>query len=79
MSDITEIFISIIEEAPGIDMAEAEFSRLLEDDPALRKQYKEYCHEQGASERSAFTEFCEEYCSDRNSVWDSLNDYDNEE
>jgi len=68
MSDITEIFISIIEEAPGIDMAEAEFSRLLVDAPALRKQYKEYCHE-----------FCEEYCSDRNSVWDSLNDYDNEE
>ena len=46
MSDITEIFISIIEEAPGIDMAEAEFRRLLVDDPALRKQYKEYCHEQ---------------------------------
>ena len=79
MSDITEIFISIIEEAPGIDMTEAEFRRLLVDDPPLRKQYKEYCHEQGASERSAFTELCEDYCSDCNSVWDILNDSDNEE
>ncbi|MDE6156543.1 MAG: hypothetical protein K2K22_05565 [Muribaculaceae bacterium] len=79
MTDITEIFISIIEEAPGIDMAEAEFRRRLVDEPELRKQYKEYCREQGSSERSAFTEFCEDYCSTRNSVWDSLNDYDNQE
>lgn len=79
MKNITDLFISIIEEAPGIDIAESEFKRSLIDDPDLRRQYKEYCREQGTSERNGFIEFCEEYCADRNSVWDSLNDYDNEE
>lgn len=79
MDDITELFISIIEEAPSIDIAESEFKRSLIDDPDLRKAYKEYCRQQGTSEKHGFLDFCEEYCSDRNSVWDSLNDYDNEE
>lgn len=79
MNDITELFISIIEEAPSIDIAESEFKRSLIDAPDLRRAYKAYCREQGTSEKNGFIEFCEEYCSDRNSVWDSLNDYDNEE
>ena len=79
MEDITDIFVAIINEAPGIDMAEAEFKRTLVDDPELRKAYKEYCREQGTSEKNGFLEFCETYCHDQNSVWDSLSDYDNEE
>lgn len=79
MDDIIELFISTIKEAPSIDIAEAEFKRQLIDDPDLRKAYKEYCREQGTSEKNGFIEFCQEYCDDRNSVWDTLNDYDNEE
>ncbi|MBD5234179.1 MAG: hypothetical protein HDS65_08395 [Bacteroidales bacterium] len=79
MDDIKDLFISIIEEAPGIDIADSEFKKMLIDDPELRRKYKEYCREQGTSERNGFVEFCEEYCADRNSIWDSLNDYDNEE
>lgn len=78
-TDITEIFISILNEAPRLDIAEAEFKRRLVDDPELRKSYKEYCREQGSSERNGFTDFCEEYLADQNAMWDSLNDYDNEE
>ncbi len=79
MDNITDIFVSFIKEAPGIDTAESDFKRALIDDPELRRSYREYCREQGTSERNGFIEFCEEYCADRDSVWDSLSDYDNEE
>ena len=52
MDDIIELFISTIKEAPSIDIAEAEFKRQLIDDPDLRKAYKEYCNEQGTSEKN---------------------------
>lgn len=79
MEDITELFISIIEEAPGIDIAESQFKHSLIDNPELRKAYRAYCREQGTSEKNGFIEFCEAYCSERDSVWDSLNDYNDEE
>lgn len=78
MENITDIFISIINEAPGIDMAEAEFKRLLVDEPDLRRAYREYCREQHTSEKNGFIEFCEAYCGERDMVWESLNDYNDE-
>lgn len=79
MIDIEERFTAIIDEAPGIDIAESNFKQSLIDDPELRKAYKEYCREQGTSEKNGFIEFCEQYCSDRDEIWESLNDYDNME
>lgn len=79
MEDITELFISIIEDSPGIDIAESQFKQSLIDDPELRKAYREYCREVGTSEKNGFIEFCEEYCEGRNEIWDSLKDYNDEE
>lgn len=79
MDNITDIFVSIIEQSPGIDMAEAEFKRMLVDEPELRRSYREYCRELGTSERNGFIEFCETYCNERDSVWESLSDYNDEE
>lgn len=78
MDDIRDFFISIIKQSPGIDMAESEFKRALVDDPELKKAYRDYCREEGCSERNGFSDFCEEYYSEQDSVWDSLTDYDDE-
>ncbi len=79
MEDITELFVKIIKESPGIDMAEAEFKRTLVDDPELRRNYRNYCREVGTSEKNGFLDFCEEYMAGQDSVWESLNDFDNQE
>ncbi|MCH5220928.1 MAG: hypothetical protein J1F05_01165 [Muribaculaceae bacterium] len=79
MDNLTKIFESIINEAPSIDIAESEFKRMLVDDPELRRIYREYCREQGTSERNGFLEYCDAYCSERDMVWDVLNDYNDEE
>ncbi len=79
MEDITEFFISIIQQSHSADMAEATFRQALVDDPELRKSYREYCREQGNSERRGFLDFCNEYMDGQDEMWDTLNDYNDEE
>lgn len=76
MEDITALFNSIIEEAPSIDIAESEFKQKLIDDGDLKRAYRTYCREVGTSEKNGFIEYCEEYYSEKNEVWDNLNDFD---
>lgn len=74
--DITEYFISIIRDTHTLDMAETEFRRHLSDDEDLRKAYRNWCHENGTTEKRGFSDFCEEYLDGQNDVWNSLTDYD---
>ena len=77
--DITSFFITIIENTRGLDMAEAEFRRQLADDHDMRTAYRDWCEENGHSQRHGFTDFAEEYLESRESVWNALNDYDEDE
>ena len=77
MDDIRDIFIDVLNQAGGIDMAEAEFKKMIGADDELHRQYREWCRETGSSERMGFIDFCEEYLSERDEAWDSLNnDFD---
>ena len=57
MDELKGLFISIIEQAQSVDVAEAEFKRLLIDDPELRAGYREYCREVGSTEKNGFLDF----------------------
>ena len=74
--DITEYFNSLISQTGSIDMAEAAFKRAIAEDNELHTIYREWCHENGSSERNGFLDFCDEYMESQDSKWDSLNDYD---
>mgnify|MGYP000032951001 FL=1 len=75
--DITEVFHQVIQQAGSIDMAEAEFKKMVGEDDELHKLYRQWCHEVGSSERRGFLDFCEEYLDNQESIWDTLdNDYD---
>ncbi len=76
MDDITEIFNSIIRQAGSVDIAESEFKRMMHADPELRAQYRDWCHIVGSTEKRGFLDYCEEYITNQNDIWDSLNDYD---
>ncbi len=73
--DITQFFISLIEAHGSLDVAEAEFKRIVADDNELQAQYSEWCEENSYSERRGFSDFCEEYLEGRESIWDVLNEY----
>lgn len=78
MEDITELFQQLLNDFGGVDLAEAEFKRMIADDDELHAAYHEWCEETGHTERRGFLDYAEEYIDNQNSVWDTLNDdYDN--
>lgn len=79
MEDITDFFVHYIETTPSLDIAESEFKRSLIDDQELKAMYKQWCRERGTSEKNGFKDFCEEYMEEQDDVWNSLNDFDNQE
>ncbi len=77
-NDITQFFISLIESHGSLDVAEAEFKRIIADDPELKNAYKQWCEETGVSERHGFSDFGEEFLESRESKWDVLDEYSDE-
>ena len=76
MEDLTQLIISNLQEADSLDVAESEFKKLIGDDDELHRQYRDWCHEVGNTERRGFLDFCEEYLADREEMWDNLSDFD---
>ncbi len=77
MTDITELFDSLLEQAGSIDIAEAEFKRIIHTDPELKSAYHQWCDEYGSSERNGFFDYCQDFKKSQDDIWDSLNnDYD---
>jgi hypothetical protein len=77
--DITDYITSLIDSHMSLDLAEAEFKRIIADDHELRQLYREWCQENGSSERNGFNDYAEEYLSGREAVWETLSDYDDQE
>lgn len=74
--DIEIFFTDLIEQSGSYDIAKAEFYRIMADDDELHEQYHDWCEENGYSEREGFDEFVDRHIDNHDSVWDSLNDYD---
>lgn len=75
-SEIVSYFVQIIRQSGTIDIAKAEFRRLLSEDAVLQERYRLWCEETGHSPRSGFEEFCEEFIDSQQSIWDSFDDFD---
>ncbi|MDE6321807.1 MAG: hypothetical protein K2L93_05855 [Muribaculaceae bacterium] len=78
MYDITHYFEQLLAEHSSIDIAEAEFKKALAEDAELLAEYREWCHTVGSTEKHGFRDYADEYKEQRDSVWDSLQDYDDE-
>lgn len=79
MEDITSFFNNLIEQSKSLDIAEAEFKRLICEDSILHDAYSEWCLSVGTTERYGFREYCEEYMESQDNIWDQLRDYDEQD
>lgn len=78
MESITELFSKLLEHNRDVDLAEADFKKMIADDDELHDLYREWCHETGHSERRGFLDYAEDFIANQNSIWDTLTDeYDN--
>lgn len=78
MIDLLSTFNELLRSYGSVDMAEAEFKRLMLDDQELYEAYREWCIENDHTERHGFLDYAEEYIENQNSIWDTLSDdFDN--
>ena len=74
--EITEIIENLLNESPMLADAEAEFKRMIGEDSDLRRNYREWCHEVGSTEKRGFYDYAEEYLDSQDDVWNTLTDID---
>ena len=79
MDELLQIFNDILRQAGSVDIAEAEFKRQLHEDAHLKTMYREWCREVGSGEKLGFLDYCDEYLESQDDIWQTLNDFDNEE
>ncbi len=60
----------------SIDIANSEFKKLLAEDDNLADEYREWCASVGSSEKMGFLDFCDELLDNQQSIYDTLNDFD---
>lgn len=77
--EITEYFNTLIEQSHSIDVAEAEFKRIVADDDVLKAAYREWCQDNGHNMRNGFYDYAEEYMESNADIWNTLNDYDDDD
>lgn len=79
VTNITGIFEDLLHQTGSVDMAEAEFKRMVADDPELRTLYRRWCADRGCTERRGFADYCEEWLDTQASIWENLKDTDDDE
>lgn len=76
MDEITDIFNQMLTQYGSIDIANSEFKKLIAEDSEIHDLYSEWCASVGSSEKMGFLDYCEEYLDNQQSIYDSLNDFD---
>lgn len=76
MDEIIEVFNNYLTTYGSVDIAEAEFKHMIQDDSHVRDLYREWCDSVGSSEKNGFFDYCDEYLDTQNDVWNTLNDFD---
>lgn len=77
--DIESFMSQLLETHRRVDIAEAEFRRMLGDDDDLMSSYREWCDDQGTNVRYGFGEFAETYFEENTRIWDTLDEYDDDQ
>lgn len=75
-SDINEFFVKLLRQSGSVDIARAEFKRMIADDDELKEMYASWCEETGHNVKDGFDNFCEEFMDSQQSIWESFNDFD---
>lgn len=78
MDDILDLFQQILSQSGSVDIAEAEFKKMIHEDNDLHQRYRDYCHEVGSTEKSGFLDYCEEYLDSQDSIWDDIREFEDE-
>lgn len=74
--DLTNYYISLLENFRSVRLAEQELRRQMDDDPELQRTYAAWCEEHEYEPKEGLKEFGSQYIQEREERWQTLNDYD---
>lgn len=73
---ISDLLNSLLSQYRSSDLAEREFKKLLYEDNEIKEEYKEWCDTLGYSHKSGYAEYLEAQKEEEESLWDSINEYE---
>lgn len=73
--DIEYTIQAIIDQHRSFDFVQSEVQRRLNEDPDFKEAYLEWCENLGLSPKTGYVELIEEILESRNSVWDTLSEF----
>lgn len=76
IDDIIDVFERLLKSCGSVDIADAEFKKLIHEDDALHEAYRRWCDETGSTEKRGFLDYADEYLDSQELIWNNLNDYD---
>lgn len=73
--DIEYTIQAIIDQHRSFDFVQSEVQRRLNEDSDFKEAYLEWCENLGLSPKTGYIELIEEILESRNSVWDTLSEF----
>lgn len=74
MNDISEILRALLDQLSNTEEVEREFVDMMNEDPQLQEDYKQWCEDLGLSLKTGYQDFIDEQMQDREDFWDSMSE-----
>lgn len=76
--EIEDVIQSLIDQHGSIDFVESEFLRMINEDADLKNAYYEWCEGLDYSPKTGYKEYIEEVFESKDSIWDTLTEFEDE-
>lgn len=74
MNDISEILRTLLDQYSRLSEVDHEFVNMMNNDPQLREDYKQWCEEYGYDTKTGYQDFLDEQMQDRDEFWEALSE-----
>ena len=74
MNDISDILRALLDQYSRLDEVDREFVNMMDNDPQLREDYKQWCDEYGYEVKTGYQDFLDEMLSNRDEFWESMSE-----
>ena len=74
MNDIAEILRALLDQYSRLSEVDREFVDMMDNDPQLREDYKQWCDEYGYDVKTGYQDFLDELLVNRDEIWETMDE-----
>lgn len=72
MNDISELLRALLDQYTSSSEVEREFVSMMNNDPQLQEDYRQWCEEYGYEIKTGYQDFIDEQMQDRDEFWEEM-------